>query len=73
MKPYKSKSGKKSGVVAYETGLDFIVVQFSHGDVYSYTYQSAGKATVEKMKKLALAQKGLSTFIAQEQPGFEKR
>lgn len=68
---YESTSGKKSGVTAYQAGADFIIVKF-HDDVYRYTYKTAGETTVEKMKKLASAQKGLSTFIAQEQPGFEK-
>ena len=36
MEPYKNLSGN-SGVVAYETGPDFIKVQFSDGGVYVYT------------------------------------
>ena len=70
MTPYKSKSGKKSGVTGFITGDDYIVVQFNYSEVYKYTYQSAGKPTIEKMKSLALAKQGLSTFISQNQPGY---
>lgn len=71
MIPYKSKSGKPSGVTAYEIGDDYIIVEFSHHEKYTYSYGSASKATIEKMKKLAVAKKGLSTFISRENPGFE--
>jgi hypothetical protein len=33
--------------------------------VYLYTYESAGKRVIEKMKKLATTGKGLSTYISQ--------
>ncbi|MBE7176352.1 MAG: hypothetical protein INR69_08125 [Mucilaginibacter polytrichastri] len=72
MKPYVSKSGKRSGVNGFSIHDQEIVVRFVNHDLYTYTYASAGKTTVEKMKKLALASEGLSTFIAQHQPGFEK-
>lgn len=71
MQRYSSRSGKKSGVVAFEAGPDFITVRFDNFKSYTYTYNSAGSKAIEKMKALALAQKGLSTFIAQHHPGFE--
>jgi len=70
MTTYKSKSGKHSGVTAYQNGHNYIIVQFNHSVVYKYTYRSAGKPTIEKMKALALANKGLSTFISQHQPAY---
>jgi hypothetical protein len=51
MTPYSSRSGKRSGVTAYEAGEDYLLV--------------------EKMKRLATASKGLSTFIARHQPAYE--
>ncbi|HRP56422.1 hypothetical protein [Agriterribacter sp.] len=72
MRSYSSKSGKKSGVSAYHPGTNFITVQFNGKEVYTYTYRSAGRAAVEVMKKLAAAQKGLSTYIAQHDPPFEQ-
>lgn len=72
MTPYSSKSGKKSGVTAYRSGIDFIAVQFNGKEVYTYTYRSAGSTAIEAMKKLASAQKGLSTYIAQHNPAFEE-
>ena len=71
MIPYSSRSGKKSGVIAFETGSDFITVQFAGFETYRYSYKSAGASVVEKMKLLARAQQGLSTFIAQNDPKFE--
>jgi len=72
MKPYSSRSGKKSGVIAFETGVDFIIVQFRGFETYRYSYKSAGASVVERMKLLALSQQGLSTFIAQYNPAYEK-
>ncbi len=71
MKTYKSRSGKNSGVIAYEIGDDFIKVQFQSNHVYTYSYRSSEKSIIEKMKNLATNQKGLATFISQNQPGFE--
>ncbi|GAB3922666.1 hypothetical protein [Mucilaginibacter myungsuensis] len=63
MVPYKNSAGN-SGVVAYDISDDRIAVQFIGGDIYVYSYASAGKRNVEQMKKLALAGNGLSTFIS---------
>jgi len=72
MTPYTSKSGKNSGVEAFQVGNDFIRVKFKHEpNPYKYTFRSAGKMVVEEMKSLAIDQRGLSTFIAQNNPGFE--
>jgi hypothetical protein len=71
MTSYSSKSGKASGVTGYRIGRDFIVVQFHGSKNYKYSYQSAGKPVVEKMKRLALASEGLSTYITQNDPKFE--
>jgi len=71
MTPYKRSSGKKSGVTAFKIGEDFIIVQFKYSKNYTYSYRSAGKDAVEKMKKLAIVSKGLSTFIIENNPEFE--
>ncbi len=73
MEIYKNLNGN-SGVTAYELGSDSITIEFTDGAVYQYTYQSAGKRNVEKMKKLAVAGKGLSSFVAQQvKERYEKR
>lgn len=64
MKRYQNRSGN-SGVVAYEAGDSFIRIRFAEGALYTYSYQSAGKAKVEKMKALAGEGKGLATYISQ--------
>ena len=62
MERYKNLSGG-SGIVAYESGTDFIRVQFSSGSVYLYTYESAGSESIEEMKELASKGEGLNSFI----------
>jgi len=64
MEPYKNVEGH-SGVTGYEVTTEGIVVEFNHDAVYRYTYKSAGKKTIEKMKRLAKTGRGLSTYISQ--------
>ena len=54
---------RDSGVVAYEYGADFIRVRFSDGEIYLYTYRSAGSENIEKMKSLADIGDGLNAYI----------
>jgi hypothetical protein len=61
---YKNLSGI-SGVVAYEIAQDSITVEFEDGGTYLYTYQSTGSSSIEQMKTLAAAGRGLSTFIVE--------
>lgn len=68
MAHYSSKSGKKSGIIAYEIGDDFITVIFEGFKKYKYSHSSAGKSAVNAMKRLAVASQGLSTYIAQHKP-----
>ena len=63
MKRYKNLSGN-SGVLAYETGKDYIKVKFRDGDVYLYNYFRPGRDMVKQMKELAEEGRGLSTFIS---------
>ncbi len=65
MIPYRNLSGN-SGVVAYELGDGFIKVRFRHeSKIYVYDRERPGLGHVRKMKKLAAAGKGLSTYISQ--------
>jgi len=64
MRPYRNLSGN-SGVSAYETGADFIKLRFAGGDTYLYDYRRPGRRDVERMKRLAAAGTGLSTYVAQ--------
>jgi hypothetical protein len=63
MKPYRNLAGD-SGVEAYETGPDSITVQFRGAGVYVYDHATTGREAVARMKRLASAGRGLSTFIA---------
>ncbi|HTE47357.1 MAG TPA: hypothetical protein VK636_19050 [Gemmatimonadaceae bacterium] len=54
-----------SGVVAYEMGSDFIRLRFRDGSEYLYDCTTPGSEHVEKMKALAAAGRGLTTYINQ--------
>jgi hypothetical protein len=60
---YKNLEGN-SGVLAYETGEDFIKIQFTGGVVYLYNNQVTGKQNIKRMKSLAIRGRGLSTYIS---------
>jgi len=63
MKRYRNRGGN-SGVKSYDMGDTFIKVTFADGEIYLYDYSNPGKNHVEKMKILARAGKGLSTYIS---------
>jgi hypothetical protein len=62
--PYGA-SDRNSGVVAYRTGPDFIVLKYRDGGIYVYNYNRPGREHVDRMKELAIAGKGLTTYINQ--------
>jgi hypothetical protein len=65
MKPYGHRGGGDTGVTHYELGPDCITVRFQGGEQYLYDYNKPGRADVERMKALATAGHGLSTYINQ--------
>jgi hypothetical protein len=73
VKLYGNRAGN-SGVQAYETGRDFIVVKFAgRRKPYLYTGHSTSAANIRKMKELAKSGEGLSTFISQVvKDGYER-
>lgn len=53
-----------SGVRGYEIASTSITVWFDGAPKsYTYSYQSAGQANIEQMKKLAVSGEGLNAFI----------
>ena len=73
MERYGNLSGD-SGVVAYELADRSIKVRFRGGRTYLYTYESAGGDSVEQMKKLAAAGRGLSSYISRVvRNGYERQ
>jgi hypothetical protein len=62
MQRYRNLSGA-SGVRFFEIGLNYIIVQFSEGATYTYSYNSAGANHIENMKTLAIAGSGLNGYI----------
>ncbi|MEZ0471081.1 hypothetical protein [Luteimonas salinilitoris] len=63
MKRYADLHGD-SGVVAYALPPRAIAVEFRSGAVYVYTADSAGPGRLARMRKLAAAGRGLSTYIS---------
>lgn len=63
MQPYANLGGD-SGVAYFEIGNGYIVVQFKDGMNYKYTAQSAGTENISEMQSLALAGRGLNSFIS---------
>ncbi|MFI5349669.1 MAG: hypothetical protein ACHQ2Z_09005 [Elusimicrobiota bacterium] len=59
---YKNLSGD-SKVVKFEIKKDGMKVRFADHSIFRYTNQSAGPENISKMKTLAMAGKGLGTFI----------
>jgi hypothetical protein len=62
MKPYADINGD-SGVVAYDYGDDWIIVEFGKGGKYKYDYNKPGAHDVEEMKRLADTGDGLNAYI----------
>jgi hypothetical protein len=60
---YRNLSGD-SGVLGYELRTGSIIVQFQDGWKYEYTAASAGANIIGTMHRLAIAGRGLSTFIS---------
>ena len=51
--------------MAYETGPDWIKIQFIDTEIYKYSYAKAGRRHIEQMKSLAQKGIGLATYINQ--------
>jgi hypothetical protein len=64
MQRYRNLSGN-SGVVEFKIQPGFVIVRFDRGDLYVYMSERVGGHHVEEMKRLAVAGKGLSTYITQ--------
>ena len=60
---YRNLNGD-SGVTYFAVGDDFLAVQFGDPTVYVYDYVQPGREHVEKMKELAVAGRGLGTYIS---------
>jgi uncharacterized protein YodC (DUF2158 family) len=62
MNIYKNLGGN-SGIVKYESGPDYIKVQFYDDSLYVYTDASAGSENITIMKHLAIRGVGLNSYI----------
>jgi hypothetical protein len=55
--------GGNSSVSAFDIGTASLDVQFSDGKAYRYSNRSCGAGHCEQMKSLALAGRGLNSYI----------
>ncbi len=64
-----------SGIVAYEIGSDYVIVQFKSGRnrFYKYTYGTAGSSNIEEMKRMAQAGDGLNEFVVEREINYESK
>lgn len=60
---YSNRSGH-SGVAGYAARDDGLLVEFVDGKLYLYSHEVPGRRHVERMKSLADAGAGLSTYIS---------
>jgi hypothetical protein len=58
-----SNLGRNSGIIGYKSAFDSITVFFEDGTAYLYDHRSAGIGNINHMKELALAGRGLNSFI----------
>jgi hypothetical protein len=72
LKRYANLDGD-SGVLAYQADAAGIVVQFHSGERYEYTDESAGRAAIATMQRLAREGRGLSSFIARKRPPYARK
>ncbi len=56
--------GGHSGVVAYAVMADAIAIEFVDGSVYLYSHDCPGRRHVSRMKVIARAGHGLSTYLS---------
>lgn len=54
-----------SGVLRYEEGVDYLIVEFVGRERYLYDVQKPGPQALAEMKRLARQGKGLATYISQ--------
>lgn len=64
MNTYKNLGGS-SGIRAYKSTLNSIIIQFKNSSMYEYTLSSVGQRNLAIMKKLAIRGSGLNTFVNQ--------
>jgi len=62
MQRYRNPSGT-SGITGYESGPDFICIEYERGGVYVYTEKAVGRENLEQMKRLAIRGSYLNAFI----------
>ncbi|MDR3741716.1 MAG: hypothetical protein P4L40_22075 [Terracidiphilus sp.] len=63
MQIYRNMGGD-SGVTGFEISDGSIVVEFKDRSAYLYDYSRPGQAAVEYMKQLAIAGRGLNSYIS---------
>ena len=76
MTPYFSKSGKKTGVIAYQIKEESVTLNYKskNGGVTSitYSYNISGVKHVENIKKFARTAENLNRYLAKNKINYKK-
>jgi hypothetical protein len=64
MEIYENLS-RKSGVVEYEIGRNYVMVIFERGNIISYDTDEFSEEVISQIKELAKAGEGLNRFLNQ--------
>ena len=64
MEIYENLS-RRSGVVEYEIGSNYVMVIFERGDIISYDTDEFSEEVISQIKELAKAGEGLNRFLNQ--------
>lgn len=64
MEVYENLS-RRSGVVEYEIGSNYVMVIFERGDIISYDTDEFSEEVISQIKELAKAGEGLNRFLNQ--------
>jgi hypothetical protein len=64
-------TGEPTPIRGYDYRPDNIIIHFRNGSVFKYSFASCGECHIANMKSLALAQRGLNTYITENMPRHE--
>ena len=54
----------------YTLFRDRVILEFREGEIYTYSYDTAGEQAVEAMRSLARGGAGLNRFLNTYRPGY---
>jgi hypothetical protein len=65
------ETGEQTPIKGYDYRSNYITVYFKNDSIYHYSVASCGEDHIANMKSVALAQRGLNTYITENMPRHE--